>query len=133
MTVLSNNDVQYLVNMANGKDQYGNPVSAGKVTWAENQLKKNQDALAAWQQSKTAGASASQTDTSSQATGTGVGTTSGNPTVVYVPTDTTYPASNIVPDVTKDAVTGYGFTAIVGLGVAMIVMSLISSFKSIRR
>lgn len=33
------NQFQYLTNMANGKDEYGNPVTAGQSTWAADQLK----------------------------------------------------------------------------------------------
>lgn len=86
--------------------------------------------LAYWQQLMTAKAAQQKADTSNQTTGGGVGTTT--PQVIYVPTGTSYPGNDVVPSVTKDAVTGYGFTAIVGIGVAMIVVSLLSSFRRAR-
>lgn len=43
-----------------------------------------------------------------------------------------YPGNSIVPDNVSAAVKGYGFTAIVGLGVALVVLSIASSFRRVR-
>jgi hypothetical protein len=85
--------------------------------------------LAYYQQLMTAQQQAQQHDSSNQVTGGGVGGTS----VPYVPyPDTSYPGNATVPTVTNQAVTGYGFSAIVALGVGLIVMSLVSSFRRVR-
>lgn len=85
-------------------------------------------ALAYWQQLMTAKA-ASQTALNGSTTGnasTSSNQSSASGTV-------TYPGNQIVPSVTESAVTGYGFTAIVGLGLAFVVLALSRAFSSVRR
>jgi len=79
--------------------------------------------LAIWQQLMTAKQAATTQGTTNQTTGGGVGMPTPPPT---------YPGNNVVPDLTSDAVKGYGFTAIVGLGVALLVVSLLSAFRRVR-
>jgi hypothetical protein len=66
-------------------------------------------------------------DTGNQATGDGVGTVTPPPDAV-----TNYPGNDIVPSVTKDAATGYGYTGIVLAGVAFMAISMLSAFKRVR-
>lgn len=100
--------------------------------------------LAYWQQLMTKNAAAAKQSSSSTVGGVGSKVVQPPPNIIYMPGPTpeptyapppaapTYPGNTILPQVTNDAVTGYGFTAIVGLGVAMLFMSLISSFRRVR-
>lgn len=127
---MADNQLTYLTNMANGVTSSGSKANSGQVTWAKAQLKTYvpptpNSNLTQWQESETAKGSSNVADTTNQVTGGGVGAT--NP--VYAPV---YPGNTIVPDLTSDAVKGYGFTAVVGLGVALLVVSLMGSFRRVR-
>lgn len=84
----------------------------------------NADAMAYYQQMQSYYSAQSAADSSNQSTGGGVGTTTPVPS---------YPASSVVPDTTKWATSGYGYTAIVAIGVGVVVLSLLNSFRSIRK
>jgi len=82
----------------------------------------NLENLRYYQEIQTALAAQIKSDTSNQNTGGGVG----------IPSSPTFPGNTVIPDLTSDAVKGYGFTAIVGLGVALLFVSLLSAFRRVR-
>lgn len=82
-------------------------------------------ALQLWQQIVTANAAAKAADVSHQQTGSGVGSTGATSSLGV--TNTT------VPTVTNNAVTNWGFTAIVGLGALFAVTAIFSAFRRSRR
>ena len=116
------------------KTEIERKASAGIPLAGDSKGNVKAENLAYYQQLVSAQNNANNQNSSNQLTGGGVGSLGSGVGGVNVGGNSggNFPGNTIIPGITNDAVKGYGFTAIVGLGVALVVFSLVSSFRRVR-
>lgn len=82
--------------------------------------------LAVYQQLMSAKANTSATNASSQQTGQNASGSANPGGTTY------YPGNDIIPSTTNTVATGYGYTIVVGVGVAFMLVSMLSGFRRAR-